>query len=203
MVSTTPTTTGTISDRGGDHHARAGQLEAEGLHQRPQTRRPDRRRRPRPRPTRRSPSTPPRPAPTGAPAAGWHPSARSSASSRVRWATTMVNVLTMMNPPTTSAINAKAVRARVDDGQVVGRVGRPLGRPLRGRLDDGAGADGGRDPRAPARRGCTPAAADTSTSSTCPGRPSTAWAVGRSNRAYVVLATSSMRPMPTVPTTVN
>ncbi len=153
MVRTTPTITGTISDRRGDHHARAGQLEAEGLHQRPQPggqadadeRAHDRRDQ---KPVNAaSPSTDRRTCFRLA------PRARSSASSRVRWATTIVKVLTMMNPPTTSAINAKAVSAVSTVARSSAGVGRPLGRPLGGRLHDGAGADGGRDPRARARRG--------------------------------------------------
>ena len=39
------------------------------------------------------------------------PSARSSASSRVRWATMIENVLKMMNAPTNSAMNANTSSA--------------------------------------------------------------------------------------------
>ena len=118
----------------------ARQGEADRVHQRVQAL-GDARARGRRRPRRRAtPSSTPRAAGSASPGAGWRRSARSSAISRDRWVTIIVNVFQMMKEPTNRAMPAKIMnRMRHDLEVLLHRVGVLL---RDGRSGDGLGAVG-------------------------------------------------------------
>ena len=130
------------------------------------------------------------------------PSARNSASSRVRWATMIANVLKMMKAPTNRATNAKTRKA-------VRRKPRPvLTWSCASEVTVAAvTASTPFGSTSPIRR-CsstpeTPASATTDTESSSPSLPSTRCAVGRSNSAHVAPPRLSASPYPATPTTSN
>ncbi len=130
------------------------------------------------------------------------PSVRSRASSRVRWATMIENVLKMMNAPTNSAMNANTSSAVRKNRRasfsafefssatvVLVTASTPLGSAswirARSSVSD------------------TPESATTSISSTTPSLPKTCWAVGVSNSASVAPPRLSAVPNPAIPTIRN
>ena len=133
------------------------------------------------------------------------PRARSSASSRVRWATRITKVLLMMNAPTSSATPAKifmkmakksassllrlAFSASSAAPVTTSRPSAPL--PSRARIAAASSA------------WLTPEAAFTATLSTWPTRPSSRWAVSRVKSTVRLPARLSAEPKRATPTTVT
>ena len=130
------------------------------------------------------------------------PTARSSASSRVRWATRIENVFQMISAPTSSEIAAKPSRPVV----------KKLSPSATAALDSAttsadvtASSPPGRTAamRSRSSSGEVPGSPATAISSNTPALPSTCCAVARSKVAMVAPARLSASPNPAIPDTVN
>ncbi len=130
------------------------------------------------------------------------PRVRNSASSRVRCATMIENVLKMRNAPTNSEIAANTSNAVWKNPRpscsasacssataVLVRTSAPVGRTAR--------------TSASSERTSTPSSPRTLIVSTTPSFPSTRWAVARSKSASVAPPRLSAEPNPAIPTTRN
>ena len=112
------------------------------------------------------------------------PSARSSADSRLRWATRIENVLWMLNVATTSAMHGERQQDRLEHAE---EVALDLGHLLVGQL--GAGErlgvrrERGGDRRRAASSWLTPSSAATRIADTSPGRPTSSAAAASVNAA--------------------
>ena len=130
------------------------------------------------------------------------PSARSRASSRVRCATMIENVLKMMNEPTNSATNAKTSSAVLKKPSPSCNACVASSATV---VDVTASAPSGRTASTEARssEAATPSSPTTLIASNTPCLSSTRWAVSVSKTASVAPARLSASPNPAMPTIVN
>ena len=130
------------------------------------------------------------------------PTARSSATSRRRWATSTLKVFQMTNDPTSSATPANTSSTVVKMPKASwteSTAASAACSPVTASTPSGSSSA----IRLRSSLASTPSSARTSTSSTSPSLPSTCWAVGRSNPASVAPRMLSVSPKPTMPTSVK